>query len=114
MDDLERAALRALPDSLKHGPTATGFQLDLFGATEAALEAQQQRILEYRERVGKIQDKKLRAAYIKWLDFFQRENDAAREEARTHTRRDEWAARKKQRSNETDAVETLARSLEKI
>jgi hypothetical protein len=86
--ELNTAALRNLPQSVKTGPTAISFELG-YGSL-SKLDAQLNAIKEYRQRVSRITDKRIRKAYERWLDFFQRENDEARLESETGVRRKAW------------------------
>jgi hypothetical protein len=86
--ELNTAALRNLPQCVKTGPTATSFELG-YGSL-SKLDAQLNAIKECRQRVSGITDKRIRKAYERWLDFFQRENDEARLESETGVRRKAW------------------------
>lgn len=106
--ELELAALHILAPMLNHGPSALSFELNLHDASEAALNRQRDKIAEYRQRVAAMSDKRVRRAYNHWLDFYQRENDEAREEMETGICRQAWLRREERRNGENVAIETNA------
>lgn len=111
-NELSTAALRNLPQSVKSGPTVVSFELG-YGKI-AELNAQREAIEEYRQRLSLVTDTRTRRAYEKWLDFFQRENDKAREEADTGARRRAWLESKARRRLEEARVEQQQQEIEKL
>lgn len=101
-DELDTAALRNLPQSVKRGSSVLQFQLGY--GSEDALNAQRDAIREYRQRVAALTDKRTRKAYEHWLDFFQQENDEARQEMLTGVRRKAWLLHKAKQEDERSRI----------
>lgn len=106
---LELAALHVLHPILGHGPSYLSFQLGFGNPTDVTSQAA--RIKEYRDRVGRMDDPCVRRAYNKWLDFWQEENDKAREEMTTGVKRAAWLEHQKRSEAERDAIELVAETI---
>jgi len=102
-NELKDAALSVLQPTLGRGPSSLSFELALHDGNELALNRQRDLIAEYRTRVAQMDDSHIRAAYNYWLDFYQRENDEAREEFTTGIKRKAWLQRAEQVRHEREA-----------
>ena len=109
--DIDTAALRNLPQSVKRGPTELAFQLGY--GSKADLDRQRDAIQECRLKVSQIQDKATRKAYEGWLNYFQAENDRAREEMETGKLHKQWLAYKERQEAEERRIKRCQDSIEK-
>lgn len=107
-EELEKAALRVLTPSLGWGPTSVSFELGFGNPKE--LDQQHARIADYRRRVQKLEPN-VRRAYEKWLDFYQRENDEARQEMETGAKRALWLRHKEKEARERADIDRCVKSI---
>lgn len=110
-DEIDTAALRNLPQSVKHGSSALSFELGYGNVDD--LNAQRDAILEYRKRVSVITDGRTRRAYEKWLDFFQGQNDEARREMESGERRRSRLLYQSKRRSEEARISQCQQEIEK-
>ena len=107
--ELESVALHVLAPELNHGPTSVAFELGY--GQESELNAQRARLDDYRSRIQKMRDPRLRAAYLKWIDFWQQENDDAREEMVSGTKRRAWLEYQQQQKAERAAIKQRSQTI---